>query len=134
MQKFTEFVKEHKAVLESKRHEDMNAEFNRLCEAKLNEMGAKSILDLSEKDLETFNEYVKEIKEKLKGKDPIKEADEEVKDEKSFREYAENVLKKAHGDDYDEKIGNKVIDGIISKTKDGDWGAAIGRLTSGLGS
>jgi hypothetical protein len=134
MQKFSEFVKEYRALEESKRKDILNAEFNSLCEAKLKEMGAKSPMDLSEEDLETFNEYVREIKEKLKGKGPIKEADEEVKDEKSFREYAENVLKKAHGDDYDEKIGNKVINGIIAKTKDGDWGAAIGRLTSGLGS
>ena len=28
---------------------------------------------------------------------------------------------------------NKVIDDLASKVKDGDWGAAIGRLTSGLG-
>ena len=62
-----------------------------------------------------------------------KAGQDEVTDEKSFREYAEEVLKKAHGDDYDEKIGNKVINGLIDKTKDGDWGAAIGRLTSGLG-
>jgi hypothetical protein len=43
-------------------------------------------------------------------------------------------LKKAHGDDYDENIAKKVIDGIVDKVgKDGDWGQAIGRLTSGLG-
>jgi hypothetical protein len=181
MQKFTEFVKEHKVVLESKRRQDMNVEFNRLCEAKLNEMGAKSVLDLTEEETEIFNSYVKSLKEELskkdvkklvkdetkdlekkveKAEDAAKDAEkqaaeagkeaetatkdaekakkkagqEEVTDEKSFREYAENVLKQAHGDDYDEKIGNKVIDGIISKTKDGDWGSAIGRLTSGLGS
>lgn len=168
MQKFTEFVKEFRAIEESKRKDTLNAEFNTLYEAKLKEMGAKSPLELSEEELEAFNSYVKTIKEELSKKDvkkmvksetkelekkvdaaeqkaekaekeaakaEKKSGQDEVTDEKSFREYAENVLKQAHGDDYDEKIANKVIDGIISKVgKDGDWGQAIGRLTSGLGS
>ena len=173
MQKFSEFVKEHKTILESKAQEAKETKFTSLFESKLKEMGAKTILDLNEEDLEKFNSYVKSLKEDLsKGdvkkmvkdetkdlekkvdkaedaaKDAEKKADaaekdadkakskagqDEVTDEKSFREYAEGVLKKAHGDDYDEKIGNKVINGLIDKTKDGDWGAAIGRLTSGLG-
>jgi hypothetical protein len=135
MQKFTEFVKQNKSLAESKRRESITNEFESLCEAKLKEMGAKSAIDLSEEDLKTYNEYVKNLREKLKKSSSIKEADQEVKDEKSFREYAENVLKKAHGDDYDPDIAKKVIDGIISKIgKDKDWGQAIGRLTSGLGS
>jgi hypothetical protein len=167
MQKFTEFVKEHRALEESKRRDFINAEFNTLYEAKLKELGVKSPMELSEEELDAFNSYVKTIKEELSKKDvkkmvksetkdlekkvdaaeakaekAEKEAEkaekkagqDEVTDEKSFREYAENVLKQAHGDDYDEKIANKVIDGIISKVgKDGDWGQAIGRLTSGLG-
>jgi hypothetical protein len=134
MQKFTEFVKEHRAIEESKKKDALTAEFNTLYEAKLKEMGVKSPVELSEEELENFNAYVKTIKEKLAGKkSSLKEA--EVTDEKTFREYAENVLKKAHGDDYDEDIAKKVIDGIVSKVgKDGDWGQAIGRLTSGLGS
>lgn len=135
MQKFTEFVKENKALAESKKRESIATEFESLCEAKLKELGAKSVVDLSEEDLEIYNEYVKNLREQLKKNSSVKEADQEVKDEKSFREYAENVLKKAHGDDYDADIAKKVIDGIISKVgKDGDWGQAIGRLTSGLGS
>ena len=162
MQKFSEFVKEHKTILESKAQEAKETKFTSLFESKLKEMGAKTILDLNEEDLEKFNSYVKSLKEDLsKGdvkkmvKDETKDLEkkvekaeatakdaekkakkagqDEVTDEKSFREYAEGVLKKAHGDKYDEKIGNKVIDGLISKVEDDNWGEAIGRLTSGLG-
>ena len=166
MQKFSEFVKEQKTILENNTKASKINEFNALYEAKLKEFGAKSILDLDEDQLEKFNSYVKSLKEEISkadvkkmvksetkelekkvekaedaAKDAAKDADkakkkagqDEVTDEKSFREYAENVLKRAHGDDYDEKIGNKVIDGIISKVKDDNWGEAIGRLTSGLG-
>jgi hypothetical protein len=168
MQKFTEFVKEHNALVENQKRDSINAEFTSLYEAKLKELGVKSPMELSEEELDAFNSYVKTIKEELskkdvkkmvkdetkdlekkveKAEDKAEEAEkdaenakkksgqDEVTDEKSFREYAENVLKQAHGDDYDETIANKVIDGIISKVgKDGDWGQAIGRLTSGLGS
>lgn len=166
MQKFSEFIKEHKSVLENNVKASKVEEFNTLFEAKLKEFGAKSIMDLDEEQMEKFNSYVKSLKEEItkgdvkkmvkdetkdlekkveKAEDAAESAEktadkakakagqDEVTDEKSFREYAEGVLKKAHGDDYDEKIGNKVIDGLIAKTKDGDWGAAIGRLTSGFG-
>jgi hypothetical protein len=167
MQKFSDFIKEHKSVLENNAKASKVDEFNTLYEAKLKEFGAKSLMDLDEEQMEKFNSYIKSLKEELtkgdvkkmvksetkdlekkveKAEDLAKEAEadadkakkkagqDEVTDEKSFREYAEGVLKKAHGDDYDEKIGNKVIDGIIGKVKDDNWGEAIGRLTSGLGS
>lgn len=170
MQKFTDFVKEHKTVvLESLSKASKENTFKSLYEAKLKEMGANSVLDLSEEELDRFNSYVKTIKEDLskadvkklvksetkelekkveaaekkaeKAEDTAKDAEkdakkagqEEVTDEKSFREYGMEVLKKAHPKDFDEKIANKVIDDLASKVKDGDWGAAIGRLTSGLG-
>jgi hypothetical protein len=169
MQKFSEFIKEHKTVLENNAKAAKVETFNTLYEAKLKEYGAKNILDLDEDQLEQFNSYVKTLKEEISKadvkkmvkdetkdlekkvdaaekkaekaeeeakdaeKDAKKAGQDEVTDEKSFREYAENVLKQAHGDDYDEKIGNKVIDGIIGKVKDNNWGEAIGRLTSGLG-
>lgn len=135
MQKFSEFIKEHSNVLENANNASNVEEFNTLYEAKLKEFGAKSILDLTEDQLEEFNKYVKTIKEAIKkGEGKKINEEEKVKDEKSFREYAESVLKKAHGDKYDEKIANKVIDGIVSKVgKDGNWGEAVGRLTSGLG-
>lgn len=136
MQKFTEFVKEHKAILESRTQEDKAAKFTELYEAKLKEMGAKSPLDLSEEDSKVFFEYLKNLKEEIsageKKAEKIEEADE-VKDEKSFREYALSVLKKAHPKDFDQKIADKVINDLASEVKDGDWGAAVGKLTSGLG-
>jgi hypothetical protein len=136
MQKFSEFVNEQKAILESKSHEDKAAKFTELYEAKLKEMGAKSPLDLSEEDSKVFFEYLKNLKEEIKADekkaDKVEEADE-VTDEKSFREYATSVLKKAHPKDFDQKIADKVIDDLAAEVKDGDWGAAVGKLTSGLG-
>ena len=136
MQKFSEFVNEQKAILESKAHEDKAAKFTELYEAKLKEMGAKSPLDLSEEDSKVFFEYLKNLKEEIKADekkaDKVEEADE-VTDEKSFREYATSVLKKAHPKDFDQKIADKVIDDLSAEVKDGDWGAAVGKLTSGLG-
>lgn len=55
----------------------------------------------------------------------------EINTEADFKEYAEKVLKKAHGNDYDESKAQKTIDGILKKSQ-GDFGAAIGMLTSGL--
>jgi uncharacterized membrane protein len=136
MQKFTDFVKEQKAILESKAHEDKAAKFTELYEAKLKELGAKSPLDLSEDDSKVFFEYLKNLKEEIKTDakktEKVEEADE-VTDEKSFREYALSVLKKAHPKDFDEKIADKVISDISAEVKDNDWGAAVGKLTSGLG-
>jgi hypothetical protein len=67
MQKFSEFVNERKAILESKAHEDKATKFNELYEAKLKEMGAKSPLDLSEEDSKVFFEYLKNLKEEIKA-------------------------------------------------------------------
>lgn len=78
-----------------------------------------------------------EINAKLGPKDE-EEVDEEtvneaeVNSDEEFTTYAEKVLKKAHGEDYDEKKASATIKGILKKA-DGDYGAAIGMLTSGLG-
>lgn len=60
----------------------------------------------------------------------IYEAD--IKSDSDFKEYAETVLKKAFGKKYDADKAKETIDGILSKSK-GDYGAAVGMLTSGLG-
>ena len=63
----------------------------------------------------------------------IKKANEsEVKSDDEFKEYAMAVLKKAFGDDFDEAKAEKVVSGIL-KQADGDYGAAVGMLTSSLG-
>ena len=73
--------------------------------------------------------YGKEYDKYIKEGEEVNEA--EVKTEAEFKEYAEKVLKKAHKDDYDEAKAKKTIDGILKKS-DGDLGAAVGMLTSGL--
>lgn len=68
-------------------------------------------------------------------KDSVKESfifEAEVKSDEEFNEYAMSVLKKAFGAEFDEAKAQKVIDGILSKSK-GDYGTAIGMLTSSLG-
>lgn len=55
-----------------------------------------------------------------------------ITSEKQFREWAETVLKKAHGDNYDQSIADKTIKDLSGDVKDGDWGEAVGRLSSGL--
>jgi hypothetical protein len=130
MQKFSDFVKAQKKQQAESVKESAAAEFNKAYEAKLQEYGVKSPIELNEAQSKEFYEYLQTLKTATKSA-PVNEAD--VKDEKSFREYAESVLKKAHGDDYDQKIADKVIDGIVSKVEGDDWGAAVGRLTSGLG-
>lgn len=131
MQKFSEFINEHRASIESDKKASQAIKFNQLYEAKLKEFGVESPIELNEGQSKEFYEYLKTLGS---GKMPINEAD--VKDEKTFREYAEAVLRKAHKGDYDEKIANKLMDDIASDVKkkgDNNWGAAIGRLTSGLG-
>jgi hypothetical protein len=56
----------------------------------------------------------------------------EINSEEEFTEYATEVLKKAFGAEYDEAKAKETIDGILAKAE-GDFGAAIGMLTSGLG-
>ena len=56
----------------------------------------------------------------------------EIKSDEEFEEYAFTVLKKAFGSDFDEAKAKEVVDGILSKS-DGDYGAAVGMLTSSLG-
>ena len=56
----------------------------------------------------------------------------EIKSDDEFKEYAMTILKKAFGADFDEAKAGEVADGIIKKC-DGDYGAAVGMLTSSLG-
>jgi len=90
--------------------------------------GLEKKVDAAEKKADAAEDTAKDAE-----KDAKKAGQDEVTDEKSFREYATNLLKTAHPDDFDEKIADKVINGIIAKVEDDNWGEAIGRLTSGLG-
>ena len=126
MQKFSDFINEHKSGLLKKEKEMTAQKFNDLYEAKLKEFGASTPLDLNEEQSKEFFSYLQSLRESN-----LNEAD--IKDEKSFREFAEKVLRKAHAKDYDEKLANKTIDDLVKGTKGGDWGATIGKLTAGLG-
>ena len=96
MQKFTEFVKEHKSLLENKISEDKATKFNELYEAKLKEMGAKSPLDLSEEESKVFFEYLKSLKEAELTKADVKKAvKDETKDLKKKVDAAEDKAEAA---------------------------------------
>ena len=79
-----------------------------------------------------YDMAIKLAKEELGVDESVEINEEDIKTEEQFREYAIEVLKKAHGEDYDEAKAKETIDGIVAKV-DGDFGAAIGMLTSSLG-
>ena len=62
----------------------------------------------------------------------VVEAEETIKDEKSFREAARTKFEEVFGDELDEEKMNKTIDGLIEDNKDlvekGEWGELIGML------
>ena len=70
--------------------------------------------------------------------EPIIETEKTIKDEKSFRDYAENKFKEVFGDNLDTDKMKKIIDGIIEDSKDeiddGDWGTVVGKLNKSFGS
>lgn len=84
--------------------------------------------------MRSFKEYIIEHIEEQ----PIAEAEETIKDEESFREYAEKKFKEVFGDELDEDKMKETIDGIIEDSKDeieaGDWGAVVGKLNKSFGS
>ena len=97
---------------------------------KLSKFNAKSLAEMSEeKKSELFDDLKKDWERGQKKAEITNEA--EVKSDDDFKEYAETVLKKAFGDDYDQKKAEETINGILKKV-DGDYGAAVGMLTSGL--
>ena len=62
----------------------------------------------------------------------VVEAEETIKDEKSFREAARSKFEEVFGDELDEEKMNKTIDGLLEDNKDlvekGEWGELIGML------
>ena len=59
-------------------------------------------------------------------------AEESIKSEKSFRDYAENKFKEVFGDELDEDKMKETIDGILKdhekEAEEGDWGVLVGVL------
>lgn len=74
--------------------------------------------------VEFMNESLQEVN--------VNESEETIKDEKSFREYAEKKFEEVFGDELDENEMNETIDGIINDNQDaiedGDWGKLVGIL------
>jgi chromatin remodeling complex protein RSC6 len=64
-------------------------------------------------------------------------AEESIKDEKSFREFAKAKFEAVFGDELDEDKMNKTIDGILNDNKElvdkGDWGELVGILNKSFG-
>ena len=62
----------------------------------------------------------------------VVEAEETIKDEKSFREAARAKFEEVFGDELDEEKMNKTIDGLLEDNKDlvekGEWGELIDML------
>jgi hydrogenase maturation factor HypE len=62
----------------------------------------------------------------------VKENEETIKDEKSFREAARTKFEEVFGDDLDEDKMNETIDGLLEDNKElvekGEWGELIGIL------
>lgn len=97
-------------------------------------------IDKLDKDVKAAEKKAVEAEEKAEdAEDEAAEAEKEaskaeesIKDEKSFREYAEKKFKEVFGDKLDEKQMKKTIDGILKDNKDavddGDWGKLIGVL------
>ena len=70
--------------------------------------------------------------EKDKAFEAIELNEEDIKSDEQFTEYAMTVLKDAFKDEFDEAKAKEVVDGILKKC-DGDYGTAVGMLTSSLG-
>ena len=86
------------------------------------------------------NSLLESDEAKIKADDAEKEtnkADESIKDEKSFKEYAKKKFEEVFGDDLDKKKMNETIEGILKDNKDaiekGDWGELVGILNKSFG-
>ena len=68
----------------------------------------------------------------------ILEAEESIKSEKDFRDYAENKFKEVFADDLDEDQMKETIDGILTDNKElvdkEDWGSLVGILNKSFAS
>ena len=101
----------------------------------ITDISEETLLSLDENlELDQENTEIAEGKCKKEGEDMEDEKmiEAEVSSDEEFMEYAKSILKAAHGDKYDEDKAMAAAEGILKKA-DGDYGAAIGMLTSGLG-
>jgi hypothetical protein len=81
--------------------------------------------------------FLTEMLSESKLESKLNENNETIKDEKSFRDYAENKFKEVFGDKLDEKKMKETIDGLLKDNEDvvkaGDWGQMVGMLNKAFG-
>lgn len=86
-----------------------------------------------------FDNKVDELEETLEiVENEDEKSEESIKDEKTFRDYAENKFKEVFGDELDEDEMKETIDGILKDYKkeadEGDWGTLVGVLNKSFAS
>jgi len=141
LQDFNSFASARRQEVQMKLEQEKDAKRSSSAEnfkSLLAEYGVTDLNELDEEQRNSFfsrlrgseiNEDVNYMIDRLEEAFSINEAD--VKSDEEFKEYAFSVLKKAFGSEFDEAKAQETVDGILSKA-DGDYGAAIGMLTSGL--
>ena len=82
--------------------------------------------------MKNISDFLNECLDSEFNSNNIQEANETIKDEKSFREAARAKFEEVFGDELDEDKMNKTIDGLLDDNKDlvekGEWGELIGML------
>ena len=82
--------------------------------------------------MKNISDFLNECLDSEVNSNNIQEANETIKDEKSFREAARAKFEEVFGDELDEDKMNKTIDGLLDDNKDlvekGEWGEVIGML------
>lgn len=82
--------------------------------------------------MKNISDFLNECLDSEVNSNNIQEANETIKDEKSFREAARAKFEEVFGDELDEDKMNKTIDGLLDDNKDlvekGEWGELIGML------
>lgn len=109
---------------------ELDQEQTEIAEGKCKKEGEDMEGEESDEDEKEDDEDEEECEDEMNEAKKMTEA--EVNSDEEFTEYAKGILKAAHGDKYDEAKAMATIEGILKKA-DGDYGAAIGMLTSGLG-
>lgn len=103
----------------------------------LNEADEDKIKELEDRVNQAEKDAKKAKETAKKAKESSDKAAESIKDEKSFRDYAENKFKEVFGDKLDEKKMKETIDGILNDNKDAvdadDWGELVGILNKSFG-
>ena len=82
--------------------------------------------------MNNISDFLNECLDSEVNSNNIQEANETIKDEKSFCEAARAKFEEVFGDELDEDKMNKTIDGLLEDNKDlvekGEWGELIGML------